>query len=54
MKEEKRRKKCPSCKELKPAGEVYERECIYQKEINDCIYFETICNDCESEHQGAI
>ena len=50
----KRMKRCPSCKKLKPADEVYERNCVYQKEINDIDYPEIICNDCEEEHQGDI
>jgi hypothetical protein len=53
MKEEKK-EKCPSCGKLKPANEVYERECAYQNEINDCVYLETICDDCEDEHRGDI
>ena len=48
------KKKCPSCKKLKPASSVYERNCVYQMEINEIDYPELICNDCEQEHADNI
>jgi hypothetical protein len=48
-KETKRRKRCPRCKQLKPSGEVYEREDPYQAELNDDHNLYLMCNDCEAE-----
>ena len=47
----KRRKRCPECKQLKPADEVYNRTCGYQEDINnDPNYWHIVCDDCEYEH----
>ena len=52
MKNKKQYKKCHYCGNRKK--DVRKRACGYQKEINEKIVMETICDDCEQEHSWDI